>query len=112
MGSIFGWLLSAMSQVVCWEHNTRPNRRHDAITARYKATNRRAGYALAAFGLSAAVTIVWALLGPAAGDPPYQGFRYLVHRVDQIFAGLCAGTVLLAAVQTYRAWAFDPDREA
>lgn len=112
MGGFFEWVLSAISQVVCWEHNTRPYRRDDPITARYKAINRRAGYALAAFGLSAAVLILWALLGPAAGDPPYPGFSYLVHRLDQLFVGLCAGTSLLAAVQTYRAWTFDPEREA
>lgn len=111
MGSIFGWFLSAISRVLCWEHNTRPNRRDDPTTARYKAINRQAGFALGAFAASAALAILWALLGPAAGVPPYRGFFYLVHRFDQGFAGICVGTFILGVVQTYRAWAFDPNRE-
>ena len=112
MAWFFESVLSAISQVACWEHNTRPNRRDDPVTARYKAINRRAGYGLAAFALSAGLAILWALLGPAADELASQGFSYLVRRIDQIFAGMCAGTLVLAAVQTYRAWTFDPDQEA
>ena len=109
MRSILGWLWSVVSAWVCWEENTRPHRRDDPAIAQYKALNRRAGCALLALITTTAVLLLWAFLGPPAGEAPYRGFTYLVHRVDQAFIALWIVSLLLTTERTYRVWRFRPD---
>lgn len=104
------WLLEVVSQHVCWEQNTRPNRRDDPVVAEIKALDRRAGYSQLWATSAFVLMLLWALLGPSAGEPPYRGAAFLIHWTDRIVFGHWVLSTLWAALTTYQALTYLPAR--
>lgn len=111
MNRLLGWVFDAISDLVCWEHNTRPRRRDDPIVSLIKERDRQAGLAILTFLATSVLILLWAALGPSSGEPPYRGFGYLVHTLDQGFLAVWGATFVLALVQGIRAWTFRPEAD-